>query len=174
VLPIPAFAGRPVFQFAFVVEDFEAALERYSNTLNTGPWRCWRFGAELHEACEYRGGPTEFTSLLALNDQSPQIELIQPLSGPSVHKDWLDAHGPGAHHLGIVVASVAEAAAQMADAGFPALQSGSGFGPDGSGTYAYFDTAAALGLMVEAVEPPTSMPPVDFVWPRERQASDYG
>ena len=40
----------------------------------------------------------------------------------------------------------------------------SGRGPERDGAYAYFDTTAALGLMVEAVEPPTSMPPIEFRW----------
>jgi methylmalonyl-CoA/ethylmalonyl-CoA epimerase len=167
VWPIETFAGRSIFQIAFVVNDFEAALERYSNTLQAAPWRCWHFGADLHGDCDYRDEPTNFTSLLALNDTNPQIELIQPLTGPSVHKEWLDARGPGPHHVGFIVDSVPDTIAQMEAAGFPAVQTGFGFGTDGDGQYAYFDTTEALGLMVEAVEPPTGMPPVEFVWPRE-------
>jgi len=32
-----------------------------------------------------------------------------------------------------------------------------------SPTSAYFDTADTLGFLVEAVEPPAQMPPMDFV-----------
>jgi methylmalonyl-CoA/ethylmalonyl-CoA epimerase len=164
MLPIEAFAGRPIFQIAFVVNDFEAALKRYTKALNAGPWRCYTLGADGHTACAYRGGPTE-SSRLALNDQSPQLELIQPLKGPSAHDDWLREHGEGPHHVGILVDSVADAIEQMADAGYEAVQTGSGIGPARDGAYAYFDTTAALGLMVEAVEAPTSMPPIEFRWP---------
>ena len=167
MLPVEAFAGRQVFQIAFVVADFEAALERYTKALNAGPWRCYTLGADGHTACAYRGGPTEFSSRLALNDQSPQLELIQPLKGPSAHEDWLRDRGEGPHHVGILVDSVADAVEQMAAAGYEAVQTGSGIGPERDGAYAYFDTTAALGLMVEAVEPPTSMPPIEFRWPRE-------
>jgi hypothetical protein len=41
VLPeLDAFAGRSIFQVAFVVRDLEDALARYSAVLGAGPWRC--------------------------------------------------------------------------------------------------------------------------------------
>jgi hypothetical protein len=48
-----------------------------------------------HERCDNRGRPAEFSNRLALNDQSPQLELIQPLTGTSTHPDWLQEHGEG-------------------------------------------------------------------------------
>jgi hypothetical protein len=36
------------------------------------------------------------------------------------------------------------------------------FGADGDGAAAYYDTADALGFLVEAVEPPARMPAQDF------------
>jgi hypothetical protein len=68
VIAIDAFAGRSIFQIAFVVNNLEEALERYSTALNSGPWRCFTLGAEGHEACDYRGGATSFASRLALNE----------------------------------------------------------------------------------------------------------
>ena len=44
-------------------------------------------------------------------------------------------------------------------AGYEVLQTGFGIGPGRDGAWAYFDTSAALGVMVEAVEPPSAMPP---------------
>jgi hypothetical protein len=41
----------------------------------------------------------------------------------------------------------------MARAGFACLQHGYGFGADGSGGFAYFDTERELGYLVEALEP---------------------
>jgi catechol 2,3-dioxygenase-like lactoylglutathione lyase family enzyme len=161
VTSLNALHGRPVFQMGFVVRDLEEALARYSTVLGAAPFRCWTFGARDHERCDYRGGPTDFASLLALNDQSPQIELIQPLTGPSAHADWLEQHGEGLHHLGVIVESVADAAAEAVAAGHEVVSSGAGIGPERDGAWAYIDTSAALGLMIEAVEPPTSMPPVE-------------
>jgi hypothetical protein len=68
MIAVQAIAGRPIFQIAFVVRDFEQALERYSVVHGAAYWRCWTFGAEDHE---YRGHPTSFSSRLALNTSSP-------------------------------------------------------------------------------------------------------
>jgi catechol 2,3-dioxygenase-like lactoylglutathione lyase family enzyme len=165
MVPIDALRGRPVFQIAFVVTDFDAALRRFENVLAPGPWRCFTFGSDTHEKVEYRGAPAEFSTLLALNGSDPQFELIQPLSGRGAHQEWLDAQGEGFHHLGVLVDSVETTVAQMTDAGYETIQIGSGIGPQRDGAYAYFDTTRDLGFVVEAVEPPTSMPEPDRIWP---------
>ena len=167
MIPIEAFAGRSIFQIAFVVKDLEEALERYSATLNASPWRCYTLGADGHTSCEYRGRPTNFSSRLALNEQTPQLELIEPQRGPSAHRDWLDERGEGPHHVGVIVESVSVAVAESISAGYAVVQSGSGIGPKRDGAWAYIDTSEALGVMIEAVEPPTSMPPIEFIWPRD-------
>jgi methylmalonyl-CoA/ethylmalonyl-CoA epimerase len=154
-----------IAQMAFVVADLEAAIERYSRVLGPSNWRCYTFAAANHAEAEYHGSPTDFSARLALNDQSPQLELIQPLGGESIHQDWLSEHGEGIHHVGVVVDSLEHEIGEMEDAGYPVIQSGSGFGVGGDGAYAYFDTADELGVIVEAFEPPESLPEPDFVWP---------
>ena len=72
---LQAFAGRSIFQIAFVVRDFDEALERYTAVLGAGPWRCWTFGAEDHERCECRGAPTDFTSRLS---SMPPVDFTWP------------------------------------------------------------------------------------------------
>ena len=99
---------------------------------------------------------------LALNSRRPQYELIEPLVGPSIRADWLAERGEGFHHVGYVVESLAAVTGQMEAAGHPAIATIHSFGADGDGAAAYFDTADALGFLVEAVEPPKTMPPTDF------------
>ncbi|MGZ4399343.1 MAG: hypothetical protein ACXVYM_00570 [Gaiellaceae bacterium] len=41
----------------------------------------------------------------------------------------------------------------MAELGYECLQHGYGFGRDGSGAFAYFDTESELGYLIEALEP---------------------
>jgi catechol 2,3-dioxygenase-like lactoylglutathione lyase family enzyme len=167
VVSAKALLGGEIFQIGIVVRDLEAALTRYSTVLGAAPWRCYRFSAAMHTSCEYRGGPTAFSAGLALNDQSPQLELVEPREGPSIHADWLTERGEGVHHVGVIVDSVPSAVSTMSRAGYPVIQSGEGFGDEGDGAYAYFDTVGDLGLVVEAVEPPTRMPEPDFLWPRQ-------
>jgi len=56
-----------------------------------------------------------------------------------------------------VVDSVDDVVSQAAAEGIGVLSSGEGFGVEGSGKFAYLDTHAALGMIVEVIEPPTSL-----------------
>ena len=157
----PSLAGLAPFQLGFVVSHLERAAREFDETLGAGPWRGWLFGPQ-GETREYNGEPAEWTLRLALNDRSPQYELIEPLEGPSVHADWLAERGEGFHHVAYVVQSLDRVSAEMEAAGHPAVTRIHSFGAGGDGAAAYFDTADALGFLVEAVEPPKRMPPVDF------------
>ncbi len=57
-------------------------------------------------------------------------------------------------------------------AGYPVVTEGRRSARNATAPGPYFDTTDALGLMLEAVEPPTSMPPVEFVWPGDRAAKE--
>jgi len=92
----------------------------------------------------------------------PQYELIEPLSGPSIHADRLEERGEGFHHVAYVVASLEQTTAEMEAAGHPVITRIHSFDADGDGAAAYYDTASSLGFLVEAFEPPARMPPTDF------------
>jgi catechol 2,3-dioxygenase-like lactoylglutathione lyase family enzyme len=156
---ISVFADRPIFQIAFVVRDLDEALARYTDLFGPSEWRLWTFGRADHDRCEHRGEPADFITRLALNDKQPQLEVIQPLTESGPHHHWLRERGEGPHSVGIVVDSVADVVARAADDGYETVASGSGIGAAGDGAWGYIDTSDVFGLMVEAVEPPTNMPP---------------
>ena len=158
---MPSLEGLAPFQVAFVVRDLERAAHQFDTRLASGPWRGWIFGPS-GQGREYYGRAAEWTVKLALNNRSPQFELIEPLEGPSIHADWLAEHGEGFHHLGYVVPSLERTTAEMEAAGHPVVTRIHSFGRAGDGAAAYYDTAATLGFLVEAVEPPSEMPPSDF------------
>jgi glyoxalase/bleomycin resistance protein/dioxygenase superfamily protein len=158
---VSSLEGLAPFQIAFVVRDLERAARDFDARLRAGPWRGWVFGPQ-GQGREYRGRPAEWTLRLALNDRSPQFELVEPLAGPSIHADWLAEGGEGFHHLGYVVDSVERVTAEMEAGGHPAIARIHSFGASGDGAAAYYDTADALGFLVEAVEPPSRMPPTAF------------
>ena len=160
---VPSLEGLAPFQIAFVVRDLERAVGEFDARLAAGPWRGWVFGPQ-GQGREYRGRPAEWALRLALNTRSPQYEIIQPLEGPSIHADWLEERGEGFHHVGYVVESLEQTTAEMEAGGHPAIARIHSFGADGDGAAAYFDTAAALGFLVEAVEPPSRMPSTDFAF----------
>ena len=107
-------------------------------------------------------GPGDQPAPLRDPEPASWYELIEPLHGPSIHADWLEERGEGFHHVGYVVPSLVQTTAEMKAAGHPAIARIHSFGAAGDGAAAYYDTAAALGFLVEAVEPPSQMPPTDF------------
>lgn len=89
---VPSLQGLAPFQIGFVVRDVERAAGELDARLGLGPWRGWLFGPQ-GQGREYRGRAAEWTLRLALNERSPQFELIEPLDGPSIHADWLEERG---------------------------------------------------------------------------------
>ena len=158
---VSSLQGLAPAQIGFVVRDVERAAREFDARLGAGPWRGWLFGPQ-GQGREYRGRPAEWSLRLALNERSPQFELIQPLDGPSIHADWLEERGEGFQHVAYVVPSLEQIASEMEATGHPAVARIHAFGAAGDGAAAYFDTVDALGFMVEAVEPPARMPPPDF------------
>ena len=68
-----------------------------------------------------------------------QLELVQPVDGPSIYRDWIDTHGEGLHHINFLVDDVDETAGVLVGEGFPSLQSGK-FGPkEENGAFNYID-----------------------------------
>jgi hypothetical protein len=92
-------------------------------------------------------------------------ELIESVEGPNVYEEFLAERGEGLHHLGYYVDDIHAEIANMRRLGFDLLQSGEGFGLHGDGAYAYFDTTASLGCIIEAIERPVEMPPSERVFP---------
>ena len=148
-----ALAGRKIDQVCFVVEDLEKAIETWS-PIYDGEWRVYTYTPENVHNLLYRGKPGTFRLRLALAGSSPQIELIQPLEGPSIYHDWIDVHGYGLHHFGFFVPDVAESIREFEAAGIPNIQSGNGYGLDGDGGFAYFDLEGTHQLVLEAIEIP--------------------
>jgi hypothetical protein len=149
-----AFVNRPVGQIGIVVRDLEAACRQYSALWANGPWRCYTYSPAILDRQAYRGVKSEFAVRIALNSTTPQIELLQPIKGPSIYEDWLERRGEGLHHLAVWVDSADEAIRSMAALGYGVAQEGRGFGQDGDGAFVYFDTEGDFNYFFEVVEPP--------------------
>jgi methylmalonyl-CoA/ethylmalonyl-CoA epimerase len=162
---IETLAGQPVGQVGIIVPDLERALERYSSLWGLGPWACYLYGPATVPRLTYRGEPGRYSMRIALAGEAPQIELLESLEGPSIYEEWLESRPQGLHHLGVYVESLNEAIESMSAAGYDLLQSGAGYGLDGDGGYAYFDTERDFGVIVEAIETPGRRREPDFIWP---------
>jgi methylmalonyl-CoA/ethylmalonyl-CoA epimerase len=141
-------------QIGIVVSDIEQAMRRYGRIFSCGRWSLYTYGPGFLREPTFRGAEGRFEMRLALAASDPQIELIQPLEGPSLYHEWLEEHGEGMHHIGVRVPDLRAGIREMAERGYEVLQSGRGYGLDGDGGFAYLDTTSDLGVIVELIEVP--------------------
>jgi methylmalonyl-CoA/ethylmalonyl-CoA epimerase len=159
--------GAPARQTAFVVRDIDAAMRAWADNLDIGPWSAYTLGPPRLRDMVYRGEQSSFTFRHALvMSGSMQLELVQPVEGPSIFTDHLDEYGEGMHHLGFVVPDHAAASALLLARGFTSLQSARGFGLDGSGRFAYFQPPTGVGTVIELIDPPKVRAEPDSVYPQ--------
>ena len=98
--------GMAITQVAAVVEDLDSALEKYHQLLGWGPWNIYEHVPPTLHSTELRGKPVEYSMLGAEVHAGPVVfELIQPLEGPSIYREWLDEHGEGLHHVAVMRAT---------------------------------------------------------------------
>jgi methylmalonyl-CoA/ethylmalonyl-CoA epimerase len=158
------FVAPPFRQLASVVHDLDQAVRAWSGELGIGPWTGYRLEPPRLQETIYRGTRVEFSLRHAFAWQGDvQLELVQPLDGPSIFADHLEAHGEGLHHVGTFVTDHAAAVAQAIAAGFAPLQSARGFGAEGDGAFAYFQHPS-VSLVVELIAPPRVRIEPEFVY----------
>lgn len=157
-----------IAQVAFVVEDLERTVDNYYRSLGIGPWHFYTYGKPLVRKMNYRGAPADYEMRVALSYFGPmRVELIQPTRGPSIYEEFIEKHGYGVQHFGVLVADMERALVHAADAGYPMIMDGSGFGRDGDGHYAYIDTENDLGVVYELIQRPAGRVPPDKIFPEE-------
>lgn len=138
-----------VFQSAWVVADFEQAVATWAERYGVGPFYAVDFasGPELR----YRGQPGQLAMKVAWAQAGDvQVELIAPLSdSPNVYRDLVPAGQTRFHHVCFWSDDIAADKAVLQAEGFElAMDSGDG---DGA-RFAYFDTSAENGHMIELLQ----------------------
>jgi methylmalonyl-CoA/ethylmalonyl-CoA epimerase len=99
----PEFAGGPlvVTTVGMAVADLYSTMAQYWETLGWGPWTVYRQEPPALTDMYYRGRPSEFSFLVA-GTTAPggtAFWLCQPLEGPSVYRDLVEAQVPGPHFM---------------------------------------------------------------------------
>jgi len=141
-------ASGPIAQICWVTDDLEATEQLLTEQFGTGAWTRLpgiTFGADR---TTLRGDPVEFTAHISLGYAGDlQLELIQPVSGPTIHAEFLAANGPGLHHVCFEVEDIEVACAAAEAAGVPVLMRGSMM--EGEIEFAYVDGSASGAPYVE-------------------------
>lgn len=141
--------NETIAQIGIVVRDIEATARAWS-TLLAVPVPEIAITAQLDEArTEFHGEPSTAQAKLAFfHLDNVQIELIEPIGGPSTWREHLDRHGDSLHHVAFRINGMRDALASLDAAGAPLVQRGEFTG----GRYAYVDGTSRLGTILELLE----------------------
>jgi methylmalonyl-CoA/ethylmalonyl-CoA epimerase len=157
-----------VAQIGMLVEDLDATVEKYWKVFGIGPWHFYTYKKPMVKVMSYYGKPANYSMRLALSYFGPmRIELIEPGEGESVYHDFVNEHGYGMHHLGLLTDNMAASLAEAEAAGFTMIMDGSGFGLGGDGHYAYLDTEKTIGITLELIERPKDRLKPEKIYPPE-------
>ena len=166
-LPLP-FLKNGVAQVAIIVKDLDQTVENYWNMFGVGPWQFYTYEKPLVRQMSYHGQPANYSMRIALANIGPlRIELIEVKEGDSVYADFICEHGYGVHHFGLLVDDMQSALEEARSAGLDMTMDGSGFGADGDGHYAYFDTEDKFGVTLEFIQRPKGRVPPEKIYPSE-------
>lgn len=141
-------------------------------------WKFWHVGvlvADIEKAAKYYEGlgigPFEVPSDLATTDRKVygkpapdvknlarmallgpvEVELVQPVTGKSVQREFLDKHGEGINHIAFIVDNLDKETDTLIKKGFKIISSGMIVG---GGGFAYFNTDKVGGVVFELVQFP--------------------
>lgn len=162
-----------ISQIAIVVRDIDDALEKYTRVLGWGPWNVYEHKPPSLHDTYLHGEPAEYTMIGAeAHVGSIVVELLQPVDGPSIYKEWLDGRGEGLHHIAVMRPTPDESRAlrdHFAGLGAEVMMEGR----IGKGIHFYYlDTEPLLKVILEsgtghAVDlKPVRTYPEEGEWPR--------
>ncbi len=143
---VPAELAPHFFQVAYVVRDMDVAEEWFGRILGVPAFTRME-NVELGASCTYRGRPADSAAHLSLGYLGDiQVELIEPVRGPSLYTEFLETTGPGLHHLAFLVPDFDATVAFLGHSGVEVISEGQ-LGPGSQ--FAYFDCQAEGFSVIE-------------------------
>ena len=138
-----------VCQVGLIVKDVEKSAQAYADLFGVDVPRWFLTDSEDIAHTRYHGEPTQAQAKLAFFQLGAvQLELIEPVGGPSTWQAFLDTHGEGMHHIAFQIEGMDEQVAILEKKGMPLVQLGDYTG----GCYAYVDGSKQLATIIELLE----------------------
>jgi catechol 2,3-dioxygenase-like lactoylglutathione lyase family enzyme len=138
-----------VCQVGLIVRDIEKSSRAYADLFGVDVPQWFITDPEDKAHTRYCGEPTQAQAKLAFfRVGAVDLELIEPVGGPSTWRDFLDTHGEGVHHIAFQIKGMDEQIAILDRKGMPLLQTGDYTG----GRYAYVDGSEQLAVVLELLE----------------------
>jgi catechol 2,3-dioxygenase-like lactoylglutathione lyase family enzyme len=142
-----------ISQVAIAVNDLPLVVENYWKILGIGPWNIYTWEYPGVYGRTYHGQPAwSREKICHARVGGVEFELMQPVDGPSLYRDFLEEHGEGIHHLQFLVDDLDETVRILTEEhGFVNLQGGS-CGRSEKGCRYNYMYLEALGCIWEVVE----------------------
>jgi methylmalonyl-CoA/ethylmalonyl-CoA epimerase len=157
-----AFLGN-IMEVCIVTQDCYRTMAGLVR-LGVGPFRVYTFDHTTVTNPTYRGEPNSFSLRVCFATNAGLTwEIMQPLSGRTIMREFLDTHGEGIHHLAFDCngAPWDQRIAMFAERGFKTSQSGRWVDQN---SFCFFDTEAATTTCLETYHFPD-----DFVYPEPEE-----
>ena len=135
-----------IVQYAYVVEDIDAAIEHWTTNVGAGPFFVRKHLTDL--VFDYHGKRSSIDMDLAVGQAGTvQIELVKVHSdNPSVFTDmYPKGSGGGHHHVAMFPKDLESAIDAYRKRGFEVVMRGL----FGTTPFAFLDTRAEMGFMIE-------------------------
>jgi methylmalonyl-CoA/ethylmalonyl-CoA epimerase len=135
-----------VIEVCFVTGDHRRTMAGLA-ALGIGPWRVYTFSPETVSEQTYMGEPAAYRIRVCFAEIGNMVyEIMQPLDGPTIFREFLDVHGEGIHHIAFDCNGIpwGKRMSGFAERGFRNVQSG--VFADGN-RFAFFATEAATTIL---------------------------
>jgi methylmalonyl-CoA/ethylmalonyl-CoA epimerase len=138
-----------VDQIGVMVRNIDEAI-KYYESLGIGPFEPSGLTATNRRVYGKAADDVKNVSRTAQMGQV-HLELLQPIAGQSLQREFLERRGEGINHLGFYVDDLDKEVAKVMEKGFKPISTGKF---PGGGGFAYFDTDKVGGVMFELIEWP--------------------
>ena len=129
-----------------VVKDIDKTV-KFLKSLGFGSSRDSESMFEIPFKGEVRGKPMEWrVGIYNIMMGDIELELLQPLEGQDLLREYLDNVGEGIHHIGFATDDIEKATEMMAGMGIKKIMGAPG--PEGGG-FGYYETNLFGGIIVE-------------------------
>ena len=136
----------PMSQIGIVVKDIDKTIEYYEKVLGLSSFTKPDI---IYEEKYYYEEPVNSEWIMCFCSLgSVELEIIQPVTSPTIYHDFLKEKGEGIHHLGFDVKDIDKKLALCREMGIKIIQSGQGK----TSRFAYLDTVKIGGVVFELIQ----------------------
>lgn len=140
-----------ISQIGVVVKNLERTAEYFNTIFDFGPFIIYEFAPDKHW---YKEEPSSLRLLMGKATWGEiELELIQPLEGRSIHREFLNIHGEGLQHIGFNVRNYDEVCQSLISQDFEPLMRAETYVETYRGYLkaCYFDTRMLGGVVCEII-----------------------